>query len=190
MTKELTPDPALRRRQRAGSQRSARLHCERFERCERGERGERGSTTVEFAIVGSLLFAVILGIVDFGQLFWTNLTMQYAVREGVRYAVTGQTGLAPTAPNATARCDAAVAKIKEQSMGLYERTTSKTVFKTIASDGSIATLGAGSCYGASQVIVVQVDSAAKAWTPILASLLTNGEYRFSVSTTMKNEAFK
>jgi Flp pilus assembly protein TadG len=145
---------------------------------------------VEFAIVASLLMSVLLAIVDFGQLFWTNLTMQHAVREGVRYAVTGRSGLAPTPASPTARCDAAVEKIREQAMGLYERTGASAVFKTVAADGSIRTLGAGSCYGAGQIIIVQVNAAARVWTPIVAPFFAGNEYRFSVSTTMKNEAFR
>lgn len=158
----------------------------------RGRAGarDRGAATVEFAIVATLLFSVLLAIVDFGQLFWTNLTMQHAVREGVRYAVTGQSGLAPVPSSANARCDAAVAKIREQAMGLYERTGASATFKTVASDGTIRTLGAGSCYGASQIIIVQVNAAAALWTPFLAPLFRDGEYRFTVSTTMKNEAFR
>lgn len=151
---------------------------------------QRGAAMIEFAIVASLLLSLLLAIVDFGQLFWTNLTMQHAVREGARYAVTGQSGLAPLPTSPTARCDAALAKIREQAMGLYERTSARAVFKTVAPDGTIRTLGAGTCYGAGQIIIVQVDAAARVWTPILASLFSGGEYRFSVATTMKNEAFR
>ena len=76
-------------------------------------------------------------------------------------------------------------------MGLYDQTSSSTVFKTIDSSGNIAILGSGSCYGAGQLIIIQVDSRLSPITPFIRPFFsaTGNQYRFSVSTTMKNEAF-
>jgi hypothetical protein len=152
-------------------------------------RRQRGVAAVEFSIAAGLIFTLLIGIIDWSYLFFTNLTMQHAVREGARYAVTGQSGLSPRPGD---RCDAVLEKVREQSMGLFDRTESNIVFKTIDGDGNVVTLGSGSCYGANQVIVVQVDSKHTPITPILKSFFdsTDGKYRFSVSTTMKNEAFQ
>lgn len=150
---------------------------------------QAGATVVEFALVASLLFSVLLAIVDFGHMFWVNLTMQHAVREGARYAVTGRADLDPTPGNPTERCDAVIEKIRRESMGLYDQVVQRVDFKTVAG-GAVTTLGAGSCYGAGQIIVVDVQAAAPVLTPFLRPLFTGGEYRFSVSTTMKNEAYR
>jgi Flp pilus assembly protein TadG len=150
---------------------------------------QRGVAAVEFAVASGLFFTLLLGVVDWSYLFFTNLSMQHAVREGARYAVTGQSGLSK---NPGDRCDAVRAKIREQSMGLYDRTDSTTVFKTIDAAGNIVTLGSDSCYGANQIIVVEVNSTHSPITPVVKPFFgaTGGKYLFSVSTTMKNEAFQ
>jgi hypothetical protein len=57
---------------------------------DRRRRG-RGNAFVEAAFVMVPLFAMIFGIVDFGLGIFIRSTLQHAVREGVRYAVTYQT---------------------------------------------------------------------------------------------------
>ncbi|TMA07625.1 MAG: hypothetical protein E6J89_16340 [Deltaproteobacteria bacterium] len=51
---------------------------------------EKGQTVVEFSLVVLLLFSLIFAIVEFSHLFYTELTLQYALREAGRYMVTGQ----------------------------------------------------------------------------------------------------
>jgi TadE-like protein len=54
-------------------------------------RGRRGNAFVEAAFVLVPLFALIFAIVDFGIAIFVRSTLQHAVREGVRYAITYQT---------------------------------------------------------------------------------------------------
>jgi Flp pilus assembly protein TadG len=88
-----------------------------------------GAATVEFALVAAVVFTLLFGIIDFSYIFWGTLSMQHAVREGARYAVTGQSNLF-TNPTGSAkdRCDAAVVEIKNQSMGFYDRVNPVVVF--------------------------------------------------------------
>ncbi|MFK7964956.1 MAG: TadE/TadG family type IV pilus assembly protein [Burkholderiaceae bacterium] len=159
-------------------------------RLTRKARHDQGSTIVEFAFVTTLLLTGLLTIVDFGQLFYSNLTMQHAVREGTRFAVTGSTALAATPAAADARCQAAIAKIREQSLGTFDRVAAEVAFKTVAPDGSTTDVANGSCYNASEIIVIEVQSTAQIITPFLRPFFNNGEYQFTVATTMKNEAFQ
>lgn len=46
--------------------------------------GERGATAVEFAIVVPLLLLILLGLVDFGRLFYVQISLNAASREGAR----------------------------------------------------------------------------------------------------------
>lgn len=149
---------------------------------------ERGAAAVEFALAAILFFTVLFAIIDFSYLFFANLTMQHAVREGARYAVTGQSALDPT-PQGTAqdRCDAAVQRIRDQSMGLYDRMTPTVVFKTVNDDGSISKVA---CASANQIIVIEVSCALPLLTSFLQPFFANGKYSFRASATMKNEAFK
>ncbi|MCO5101064.1 MAG: pilus assembly protein [Burkholderiaceae bacterium] len=155
----------------------------------RPRRRQRGVAAVEFALVAIVFFTVLFSIIDWSYLFFANLSMQHAVREGARYAVTGQSGLSPTPGD---RCAAAREMIRTSSTGMYDKTGAKTTFKTINAGGQIVTLGASSCYGAEQLIIIQVDSALRPVTPFLRPFFaaTGGEYRFSVATTMKNEAWE
>jgi hypothetical protein len=150
---------------------------------------QAGAVAVEFAIAAVLFFTVLFSVIDWSYLFFANLSMQHAVREGARYAVTGQSGLAPTPGD---RCAAARERIRQSSIGMYDKTNATTVFKTISPAGQVVTLGANNCYGAEQLIIIQVNSALRPITPFLLPLFaaTNGEYRFTVATTMKNEAFE
>jgi len=50
----------------------------------------RGQSMVEFALVAPLFLLLVFGILDFGRLFFTQETLQHALREAGRFAVTGQ----------------------------------------------------------------------------------------------------
>ena len=49
-------------------------------------KGERGAALVEFAIVATVFFSVLFGVLEFGRLFWTHNALRDAARRGVRYA--------------------------------------------------------------------------------------------------------
>ncbi len=54
-----------------------------------GKLGERGATAVELALVLPVLLIMIMGIIEFGNLFRVMLTMHKASQFGTRMAVTG-----------------------------------------------------------------------------------------------------
>ena len=56
-----------------------------------GRRGQKGNTVLEAALVLVPLLALIFGIVDYGLAIFVRSTLQHAVREGTRYAVTYRT---------------------------------------------------------------------------------------------------
>ena len=49
-----------------------------------GESGAQGQSLVEFALVMPILFFILLGIIQFGFIFNTYVTLTNAVREGAR----------------------------------------------------------------------------------------------------------
>jgi len=184
--------------------------------CLRICKNKRGAAVVEFAIAGLLFFSVLFSLVDWALLSFINLTMQHAVREGTRYAVTGQDGLAGTwdaNPDSRHLVDdrfrAMVEKIKRQSMGFFDQV--------IDSDGDIIvqkvngdditeefdydfdssglidqpdeTWNAYVPGNASQIIVVKLNCTWPLLTPFISPFFTNGEYNFTVASTMRNEMF-
>lgn len=52
-------------------------------------RDETGAAVVEFALVLVLLLTLLVGLIQFGLAFYTQLTLQHAAREGARvFAIT------------------------------------------------------------------------------------------------------
>ncbi|MDO9051461.1 MAG: pilus assembly protein [Methylotenera sp.] len=156
---------------------------------------ERGAALVEFALVSVIFFTVLFSIIEFGYLFWGNLSMQHAVREGSRFAVV--TGFDPAQPDPIEdRCDRVKNFTQDSSMGFYDRVSPVVTFRTINAAGNVVNIGSG-CGAAQQVVVIHIDCTLPLITPFTqllglmgGSSFTNGEYKFSVSTTMRNEAFK
>lgn len=50
-------------------------------------KGEKGQAMVEFALILPILLLIICGIIDFGWMFYNQLSIDNACREGARYAV-------------------------------------------------------------------------------------------------------
>lgn len=53
---------------------------------------DRGAAAVEFAIVAPLLLVILLGLVDFGRLFFVQVSLAGASREGARAVSVGRPG--------------------------------------------------------------------------------------------------
>ena len=51
-------------------------------------RASHGTTALEFAAVSPLLLLLLFAIVEFGRLFWTQATLQYALDRAARCAAT------------------------------------------------------------------------------------------------------
>ena len=51
------------------------------------QEGQRSQALVEFAIVAPLLLVLIFGIIDFGRVIYTYVTLNQAVNEGARVAI-------------------------------------------------------------------------------------------------------
>ncbi len=147
----------------------------------------RGTSTVEMAIVAPLFFLLIFALFEYCLLFFVNLSMQYAVREGARYAVTGQSNLDPNTANPQ-RYLAVIEKIKDSSMGVYAYvnpviTINNTQYQ---SSGSYTSNMFGN---PGDVVVLQLNCSWPIVTPLMKPFFTGGIYNFSVAATMRNEAF-
>lgn len=146
-------------------------------------RRQHGLTTVEFAVTSSLFFLMLFMIMDFAVLGFVKLTMQHAVREGARYAVTGQANLDPDDEGDRKR--AVIQKIRTNSIGLFDKVMEETDIKVTNSDGTLIS-GFGD---AEQSIVVTFNCKWPIINPFTRVLLSSSHYNFSVSTSMRNEYF-
>lgn len=150
-------------------------------------RRQRGTSAVEMAIVAPVLLLIMVGMIEMSLVFFATLTMQYAVREGARYGVTGLATLDPNSANQQ-RYLAIIQKIKDSSAGLYDKvnpvlTVNNTTYATSSSYTASMFGGPG------QIVVLQIACDWKLATPLLAAFFTNGTYHFTVAATMRNENY-
>lgn len=148
-------------------------------------RRQSGATVVEMAIIAPVFLLILLALVEFSLMFFATLTMQYAVREGARFAITGQTSLDTSASQ---RYMAIIQNMKNNSLGMYDRlSTVISVNGTSYANGTSYTSG---MFGkAGDLIVLQLDCDWVVTTPLLGAFFSNGKYHFKVAATMRNEAF-
>ncbi|ALL66629.1 pilus assembly protein TadE [Paraburkholderia caribensis MBA4] len=168
------------------------LRTPRASRSRARRRRQRGVATLEFAFIAPVLFFLLCMVMDLGVALWVNLTMQYAVREGARYAVTGQTGLDPN-QQSPQRYLAVIQEIKDQSMGLYPLvnpsyaiTINSGKAQSYASDASYTSSMFGN---RGDIVVLQINCAWPMITPMIRSFFPGGFFNFSVAATMRNEGF-
>nr|WKF61943.1 hypothetical protein HUO10_006475 [Paraburkholderia busanensis] len=158
---------------------------------QRQQRQQRGIATIEFALIAPLLLLLLCIAMDLGIALWVNLTMQYAVREGARYAVTGQTNLDPNATNQQ-RYLAVLQEIRNSSMGLYNYVSPSYV---ITINGASQTYSTQASYSAGMfgnpgdIVVLQINCIWPMLTPLVKPFFANGKLSFSVAATMRNEGF-
>ncbi|WP_259295158.1 TadE/TadG family type IV pilus assembly protein [Paraburkholderia sp. DHOC27] len=148
-------------------------------------------STIEFALIAPVLFLLLFIAVDLGLLLWVNLTMQYAVREGARYAVTGQSNLDPNS-SSQQRYLAVIQEIKDSSMGLYNIVNPSYVITINGTTQSYANQSSynGNMFGnPDDIVVLQLNCTWPLLTPLVQPFFPGGSYAFSVAATMRNEDF-
>lgn len=160
---------------------TTRQHAYRHRNAQRFQR-QRGANIVEFAIVVPVFLLIMLGVIEMSMMYFADLTMQHAVREGARYAVTGQSNLDPNSSNQQ-RYQAVLQKIKDSSMGIYNK-----VNPVISVNGN-STTGAGMFGEAGDIVVISISCTWKFSTPIISAFFKDGKVGFVVAATMRNESY-
>jgi len=135
---------------------------------------ESGQTLVEFAIAALVLLTLVFVIIDFSYLYFNKLTLQNAVRQGGRYAITGQ------AMQSQSRYASILQTVQTHSLG---RATSGNT--TICG----AVLGCGCGGGPGETVTITVTYQYRFITPLVAKFISGGAYPITVSSSFKNEPF-
>lgn len=149
-------------------------------------RKQSGTTMVEYAIIAPLLLLLVFATFDLSLLLWARMTLQYAVREGARYAVVDQENIGASPP-----CGDVIRVIQENSMGLtgmlhpaYElRINDQAPAKVNATGSSCPAAMFGN---RGDLVELRLYANWPLLTPYLPELARTG-FRFSVSATMRNE---
>jgi Flp pilus assembly protein TadG len=139
------------------------------------------------AIIAPVFLLIMLALVELSLMFFTTLTMQYAVREGVRYAITGRSNLDPNKASQQ-RYAAIIQNIRDNSLGFYDKMAPRISVNGTSyaeTDYGNAMFGA-----AGDIVVLQIDCGWTVTTPLLSQFFKDGKYSFAVAATMRNEAFQ
>lgn len=134
----------------------------------------KGNSMIEFAFVMPVLMLLLLGTFEFGHLFYVQLTLESAVREATRLALTGGTipGLS--------RAESIVERIRQVAPGLDVQP------------GQVAIIGpggAGDPGGPGDLVTIRVDYDIEMLTPIVGALFPDHRQHFSISFISRNEPF-
>jgi hypothetical protein len=89
----------------------------------------RGQAMVEFAIVGSIFFMLVFGVIEGSRLLFTYHQINHAAREGARYAV------AHGSANGSATDAQVLNHIQERTSGILLTSDNLTVSKLDGGDG-------------------------------------------------------
>jgi Flp pilus assembly protein TadG len=83
----------------------------------RSRKSRKGAEVVEAALIIVPLFGILFLILDLSMVIFMRSTFQHAVREGVRYAITGANDTGPC------QDDSIKAVVKKNSLGFLNGTT-------------------------------------------------------------------
>lgn len=144
--------------------------------CQRMLPASGGQSLVEFVLALPVLLLVIFGIFEFGQYYYTRLSIRNAVAEGARFAVTGNQLPDPETGDELSRA-LSIERL------ILERTRK---FGVVRDDITISPADGG---GPEEIVTIRLDYAYRVGLPSVASVLSPGSLDFAVRTSMRNEPF-
>ena len=148
----------------------------------RKQSGQGGATLLELALITPVFLMLIIGIIELSMAYFANMTMQHAVREGARYAVTGNKDLDPASSNQQ-RYQAVIQKMKDSSMGIYDKVN------PVITVNGVSGTSAGMFGNSGDIVVISVAYNWKFATPMMAAFYKDGKSSNVVAATMRNESF-
>ena len=147
-------------------------------------RDDSGQSLLEVAISVSVLFLLVMGTVDFGFLLSTKLTLQNAVRQAGRYAITGQCVVA--GDGTCNRYTSVTQKLQQSSLGLLNNNNTGDVTISCANFGGGCPNNAG---GPGDVVTISVSYPYHFISPLVGVIFRYQPYNIRVSAAFTNEAF-
>jgi hypothetical protein len=147
---------------------------------------DSGQTMVEFALSAMMFFLLIFATIDFANLFYHKLTLQNAVRQAGRYAITGQ-----SIPG-SGRYASIQQTLENASVGIINTSNLSDV--TIrCQDGGFpgggCPNGSNSAGGSEDIVTIAVTYPYHFITPVIAKLFSGGTFTINVSAKFVNEPF-
>ena len=139
-----------------------------------------GTTLLEFALVLPIFVLLLFAVADFARLFYVEMTLQNAVREAGRYAITGNHEPDPNHQGQNlSRVQSIYQVAQQEAMGLDVSN-----LQIVSVNG-----GNGSAGGPGDTVTISLTTDLTIMTPIVAQFFKNGVYTFTVSVSFRNEPF-
>lgn len=158
----------------------------------RAKPGESGQALVEFALAVTIFLLLLFATIDFGYLYFVKVTLQNAVRQAGRYAITGNCtgGSNCFGGGSSDRYNSIVQVALKYSFGFIS-SANLTITCLPPPIGQVGGCPgyAGGAGGPGDTVMI---TATYTWTPVTAlvsKFFTKGVYTYSVSSTFKNEFF-
>jgi len=151
---------------------------------------ERGNTIIEFAMVFPLLLILIVSVMDFGLCFFTDHTLQFATREGVRMALVGRT-LTDAGGSPMTREASIIKTIQDQAAVAIPASKLSISIFAVQPDLSDPTdwQGTQDAGVGGQYMRVRTSYDYHFITPVLASCFKGGVMTLKAQSTYRNEQF-
>lgn len=147
---------------------------------------DSGQSIVEMAFAITVFLSLLMTTVDFGWMFSNKLTLQNAVRQAGRYAITGQC-IGSSGSCSVSRYNSILQTVESYSLGLITtHNASSDVTISCINQGGGCPNGAG---GPGDIVTITVTYPYPFVTPFLAPLFHNHSYTIKVSAAFTNEPF-
>ena len=143
-----------------------------------------GAVLIEVALACIVMLMLVLGIVDFSRMHYSQSRLQYAVSQATRYATIG-TALKDANGKAMTREASIVALIRSLSrLNNLKDSDIKITSYNAATKKSVNGPG-----GPGDVVTVEATYHVPLVAPYLAPAFKSGRYTFTCGTSFRNEEF-
>ena len=135
---------------------------------------------IEFAVVASLFFLLLFGVMDYGRAFFVQMNLQQAVQDGGRFASTGNHLPDPNHPGQNlSRIQSIIATVQQEAV---IPDVSNLQISSVQG-------GSNNAGGPGDTVTVSLITNLPLMTPMIGRLFPNGAYTFTSSVSFKNEPF-
>jgi Flp pilus assembly protein TadG len=149
-----------------------------------------GFTSLEFAMVASVFFVLLFGVMDYGWMFFAQMNVQQAVDDGGRFASTGNhtTVVSGGKPTTLSRIQSIIGAIQNE-ISVPGVNVQQNLVVCSTNGGCSNAGGSAPAGGPEDTVTLTLTTSMPLFTPALAALFAGGAYTFTSSTTFKNEPF-
>lgn len=140
-----------------------------------------GVYITELAIILPLFLLLLIGVLDFSRLMYTQITLEHAIREGGRFGVTGNRLPGEEPGDLLNRIDSIKRVIEDYAVGVNVNTADIEISTVDGGDGDAG--------GGGELFTISLTHSVDLVTPLIAEFFDDGKYTFTVETSFRNEPF-